>query len=121
MRVLTVFIMLAMVAGMNALVQRTLTGTVHGATERPSNHQVQAAGAGALHCVCRLQRAAACCRILYLQVGCEWVVLAWHSQTHHNWLPFAQWPIKTMAGLGICGPARQTRWSALGNKAFAHK
>ena len=60
MRALTVCIMLAMVAGTNALVHRTLTGTVHGATERPSSHQVQAAGAGALHCV----QAAACCSLL---------------------------------------------------------
>ena len=88
------------------------------ATQQPS-------GAG---CRCRCVALCAGCSVLQLVVEsyiCKLVVsgLCWPGTPRHTTTGchFAQWPIKTMVGLGICGPARQTRWPALGNKAFAHK
>ena len=111
MRLCAVFIMLAMMASMDALVQRTYTGTVHPATEvRASNHQMQAAGVLHSSVSCTVLQPAAKSYICKLVVSClRWLgtrrhtAVAWHL---HNT------PLSFMAGLGTAAWAPGTAPSA---------
>ena len=111
MRLFAVFIMLAMMASMDALVQRTYTGTVHPATEvRASNYQMQAAGVLHSSVSCTVLQPAAKSYICKLVVSClRWLgtcrhtAAAWHL---HNT------PLSFMAGLGSAAWAPGTAPSA---------